>query len=49
MKVKCIEKWKTKEPTNIQELVDKYRPKEVKKYVENGVTVRVFEMIEADL
>lgn len=35
--------WKTRQPINIDELIQKYRPKQIKQYEENGQLIRVFE------
>ena len=41
--VEHVAEWKTKKPINLKELFDKYRPKEIARYDENGKVVRVFE------
>jgi hypothetical protein len=45
MKVEHVENWKTMQPVNINDVIEKYRPKEIRRYEENGHIVRVFEPV----
>ncbi len=38
-----VKSWRTMNVTNIDEMIEKYRPKEIKVYEDNGKKVRVFD------
>jgi hypothetical protein len=38
-----IDEWKTRIPTNIDELIEKYRPKKIHEYKDGEKSVKVYE------
>lgn len=38
-----VESWKTNQPRNLDELIEKYRPKQIAQYKENGIIIKVME------
>ena len=42
-KVIHVDRWRTNVPTDITDIVEKYRPKLIETRVENGLTIHVYE------